>query len=75
MNGKALSGLFGRATLLPLASLVVLLCNSAPLRAQVDAGSILEVNSTWRRDSKTASFRVVGCLAIARKDRCLCVRC
>jgi len=40
MNGKALSGLFGRATLLALASLVVLLCNSAPLRAQVDAGSI-----------------------------------
>jgi len=40
MNGKALSGLFGRTTLLALACLVVLLFNSAPLRAQVDAGSI-----------------------------------
>jgi len=41
MNGKAFSALFGRAPLLVLASLVVLLCSAAPLRAQVDAGSIL----------------------------------
>jgi hypothetical protein len=41
MNGKALSVLFGRASLLALASLVVLLSGAAPLRAQVDAGSIL----------------------------------
>jgi hypothetical protein len=41
MNGRALSALFGRAPLLTLASLVVLLCSAAPLRAQVDAGSIL----------------------------------
>src|SRR5712664_1001703 len=41
MNGRALSALFGRAPLLTLASLVVLLCSAAPLRAQVDTGSIL----------------------------------
>src|SRR5712692_1002259 len=41
MNGTAFSALFGRAPLLVLASLVVLLCSAAPLRAQVDAGSIL----------------------------------
>src|SRR5258708_27359882 len=41
MNGRALSALFRRAPLLVLASLVVLLCSAAPLRAQVDAGSIL----------------------------------
>src|SRR5216684_3974474 len=41
MNGRALSALFGRAPLLALASLVVLLCSAAPLRAQVDAGAIL----------------------------------
>src|SRR6266436_7954677 len=41
MNGRAFSSLFGRAPLLVLASLVVLLCSAAPLRAQVDAGSIL----------------------------------
>jgi hypothetical protein len=41
MNGRALSALFGRALLLTLASLVVLLCSAAPLRAQVDTGSIL----------------------------------
>ena len=41
MNGRAYSRLFGRAPLLVLATLVVLLCNAAPLRAQVDAGSIL----------------------------------
>src|SRR6202140_3143208 len=41
MNAKALSTLFGRVSLCILASLVVLLCGAAPLRAQVDAGSIL----------------------------------
>src|SRR6266404_3778950 len=41
MNGRAFSALFGRAPFLVLASLVVLLCCAAPLRAQVDAGSIL----------------------------------
>src|SRR6202171_6076259 len=41
MNGRALSALFGRAPLLTLASLVVLFCSAAPLRAQVDTGSIL----------------------------------
>jgi hypothetical protein len=41
MNGRAFSKLFGRAPLLVLASLVVLLCSAAPLRAQVDAGAIL----------------------------------
>jgi carboxypeptidase family protein/TonB-dependent receptor-like protein len=41
MNGRAFSKLFGRAPLLVLASLVVLLCGAAPLRAQVDAGAIL----------------------------------
>jgi len=41
MNGRAFSALFGRAPLLVLASLVVLLCSAAPLWAQVDAGSIL----------------------------------
>jgi hypothetical protein len=41
MNGRAFSALFGRSLLLVLASLVVLLCSAAPLRAQVDAGSVL----------------------------------
>jgi hypothetical protein len=41
MNAKALSALFRRAPLLVLAILVALLCSAAPLRAQVDAGSIL----------------------------------
>jgi hypothetical protein len=41
MNGKALSALFGRAPVLVLASLVVLLSSATPLRAQVDAGTIL----------------------------------
>src|SRR6266404_9512264 len=41
MNGKALSALFSRVSIWMLASLVVLLCNAAPIRAQVDAGSIL----------------------------------
>jgi len=41
MNGRAFSWLLGRAPLLVLASLVVLLCTAAPLRAQVDAGAIL----------------------------------
>ncbi len=41
MNGRAFSSLVGRAPLLALASLVVLLCSAAPLRAQVDAGAIL----------------------------------
>src|SRR6201981_1526891 len=41
MNGRTLSVLFGRAPVLVLASLVVLLSGAAPLRAQVDAGSIL----------------------------------
>src|SRR3984893_9346743 len=41
MNAKDLSTLFGRISLFTLASLVVLLCSAAPLRAQVDAGSIL----------------------------------
>src|SRR5258707_7990602 len=41
MNGRALSALFGQVPLLTLASLAVLLCSAAPLRAQVDAGSIL----------------------------------
>src|SRR5258708_19667670 len=41
MNGRAFSALFGRAPFLVLTSLVVLLCGAAPLRAQVDAGSIL----------------------------------
>src|SRR5712692_466261 len=41
MNGKAFSRLFGRAPLLVLATLVVLLFSAAPLRAQVDAGTIL----------------------------------
>ncbi|MCU1243644.1 MAG: Oar protein [Candidatus Acidoferrum typicum] len=40
MNGKALSALFGRVSAWALASLVVLLCSAAPIRAQVDAGSI-----------------------------------
>ena len=40
MNGKALSALFSRVSIWMLASLVVLLCNAAPIRAQVDAGSI-----------------------------------
>jgi hypothetical protein len=41
MNGKALSALFSRVSFGMLASLVVLLCSAAPLRAQVDAGTIL----------------------------------
>jgi hypothetical protein len=41
MNGKALSALFSRVSFATLASLVVLLCSAAPLRAQVDAGTIL----------------------------------
>jgi Carboxypeptidase regulatory-like domain/TonB dependent receptor-like, beta-barrel len=41
MNGRAFSALFGRSLLFVLASLVVLLCSAAPLRAQVDAGSVL----------------------------------
>src|SRR6266481_4958964 len=41
MNGKTLSTLFGRVSLWMLASLAVLLWSAAPLRAQVDAGSIL----------------------------------
>jgi len=40
MNGKALSALFSRVSIWMLASLVVLLCSAAPIRAQVDAGSI-----------------------------------
>jgi hypothetical protein len=41
MNGNALSKLSVRGSLLVLASLVVLLCSASPIRAQVDAGSIL----------------------------------
>src|SRR5260370_31526617 len=41
MNAKALSALFGRAALLMVASLVVLLWSPAPLLAQVDTGTIL----------------------------------
>jgi hypothetical protein len=41
MNGTALTKVFTRASLLALASLIVLLIGAAPLRAQVDAGSIL----------------------------------
>src|SRR5579859_1129174 len=41
MNGRALTGLLARASLLALASLVLLLSGAAPLRAQVDAGSVL----------------------------------
>jgi Carboxypeptidase regulatory-like domain/TonB dependent receptor/TonB-dependent Receptor Plug Domain len=41
MNGRSFSALLSRASLLVLASLVVLLCSAVPLRAQVDAGSIL----------------------------------
>src|SRR5882762_3016749 len=40
MNGKALSALFSGVSIWMLASLVVLLCSAAPIRAQVDAGSI-----------------------------------
>ena len=40
MNGKALSALISRVSVWMLASLVVLLCSAAPIRAQVDAGSI-----------------------------------
>ena len=40
MNGKALSALFYRAFVV-LATLAVLLCSAASLRAQVDTGSIL----------------------------------
>src|SRR6202163_3505176 len=41
MNAKDLSTLFGRISLCILAIFVLLLCSAAPLRAQVDAGSIL----------------------------------
>lgn len=41
MNGNALAKLSVRGSLLVLASLVVLLCSASPIRAQVDAGSIL----------------------------------
>jgi len=41
MNGRTFSALFGRSLLLALASLVVLLASAAPVRAQVDAGSVL----------------------------------
>ena len=41
MNGRTFSVLCGRSLWLALASLVVLLCSAAPLRAQVDAGSVL----------------------------------
>jgi carboxypeptidase family protein/TonB-dependent receptor-like protein len=43
MNGKTLTTLFGRATLCLLAGLVLALGSAAPLRAQVDAGSITGV--------------------------------
>src|SRR6202047_339772 len=41
MNGRAHSALFSRISFGLLASLVVLLCGAVPLRAQVDAGTIL----------------------------------
>src|SRR5258707_7052640 len=41
MNGRALSTLLGRVSLSLVASLVVCLCSAAPIRAQVDAGTIL----------------------------------
>src|SRR6202047_553807 len=41
MNGRAHSALFSRVSFGLLASLVVLLCGAVPLRAQVDAGTIL----------------------------------
>src|SRR5258708_34519704 len=41
MNAKALSALFGRAALLMVASLVVLLWRPASLLSQVDPGTIL----------------------------------
>ena len=41
MDAKTLSTLFGRVSLCILATLVALLGSAAPLRAQVDAGSIL----------------------------------
>src|SRR5258708_6218245 len=41
MNGRALSTLLGRVSLWLAASLVVCLCSAAPIRAQVDAGTIL----------------------------------
>ena len=41
MSGRALSVLYGRISVWMLAGLVVLLCSPAPIRAQVDAGSIL----------------------------------
>src|SRR6266850_1456462 len=41
MNGRALSTLLGRVSLWLVASLVVCLCSAAPIRAQVDAGTIL----------------------------------
>src|SRR5882762_8372488 len=41
MNGRALSTLFGRVSLSLVASLVLCLCSAAPIRAQVDAGTIL----------------------------------
>src|SRR5258705_1435515 len=40
MNGKALSALFSRVSIWMLASLVVLLCSAAPIRAEVCAGTI-----------------------------------
>ncbi|HEY4816063.1 MAG TPA: carboxypeptidase-like regulatory domain-containing protein, partial [Candidatus Acidoferrum sp.] len=41
MNGRTHSALFSRVSFGLLASLVVLVCSAAPLRAQVDAGTIL----------------------------------
>ncbi len=41
MNGRALSTLLGRISLWLVTSLVVCLCSAAPIRAQVDAGTIL----------------------------------
>src|SRR6266478_841487 len=40
-NGRALSAWFSGVSVWMLASLVVLLCSAAPIRAQVDAGTIL----------------------------------
>src|SRR5258708_20935606 len=41
MNGRALSTLLGRVSLWLAVSLVACLCSAAPIRAQVDAGTIL----------------------------------
>jgi hypothetical protein len=41
MNGRALSTLLDRVSLSLVASLAVCLCSAAPIRAQVDAGTIL----------------------------------